>query len=222
VLFRSFQTQTTDHYEVAVEGVSREFVIGLRTFFQRIDNQMGAVFAAATLDRPAASLGHYYVTTVGDLNARGFTVSVSRPIVLGIRGSVDYSQTTTRWLGTGTEQEWTSWAMGSRPSAERFHDVTTSLETDIPWTFTRVYVLYKINTAFTRPNTDDVTPGLAARFDIQVNQALPFMGFTSADWEVLVAVRSLFRDPVSERSVVDELLVVRPPTRVVAGVRVRF
>jgi hypothetical protein len=112
--------------------------------------------------------------------------------------------------------------MGSRPSAERFHDVTTSLETDIPQTFTRVYVLYKINTAFTRQNTDDATPGLAARFDIQVNQSLPFMGFTSADWEVLVAVRSLFRDPVGERSVVDELLVVRPPKRVVAGVRVRF
>jgi hypothetical protein len=217
-----FRAQTTDHYEVAVEGVGRQFVIGVRTYFQRTDNQMGAVFAAPTLDRPAASLGHYYVTSVGDLNTRGWTVSVSRPIVLGVRGSVDYSLTTTRWLGTGKDAEWTSWAMGSRPAAERFHDVTTSLETDIPQTLTRVYVLYRINTAFTRPDTDDATPGLAARFDIQVNPALPFMGFTSADWEVLLAVRSLFRDPIGERSVVDELLVVRPPKRVVAGVRVRF
>ena len=215
-----FRVQTTDHYEVGIEGVSREFVIGLRTFFQHIDNQMGAVFAAPTLDHPAASLSHYYVTTVGDLSAQGWTISVSRPIVLGVRGSVDYSQTTTNWLGRG--QEWTTWAMGSRPSAERFHDVTTSLETDIPQTFTRVYVLYKINTAFTRQNANDATPGLAARFDIQVNQALPFMSFTSANWEVLVAVRTLFRDPIGERSVVDELLVVRPPKRVVAGVRVRF
>jgi hypothetical protein len=55
-----------------------------------------------------------------------------------------------------------------------------------------------------------------------VNQALPFLNFTSADWEVLVAVCNLFREATGERSVYDELLVVRPPKRVVGGVRVRF
>ena len=55
-----------------------------------------------------------------------------------------------------------------------------------------------------------------------MNQALPFLNFTSADWEVLVAVCNLFRDMAGERSIYDELLVVRPPKRVVGGVRVRF
>ena len=37
---------------------------------------------------------------------------------------------------------------------EDLHDVTTSLETDIPETATRVFVLYKINTGYTRVDTD--------------------------------------------------------------------
>ena len=85
-----------------------------------------------------------------------------------------------------------------------------------------MYVLYKLNSAFARPVAEARGPGFDARFDIQVNQALPFLDFTSADWEVLVAVCNLFRDMAGERSIYDELLVVRPPKRVLGGVRVRF
>ena len=70
------------------------------------------------------------------------------------------------------------------------------------------------------PDSLEARPG--ARFDVQVNQALPFMNFTSAQWEMLVAVRNLFRDDLLDSSVYDELLVVRPPKRVVGGVTVRF
>ena len=57
---------------------------------------------------------------------------------------------------------------------------------------------------------------------MQVNQALPFLNFTNAQWEMLVAVSNLFRDDWARRSVYDELLVVRPPKRVLGGVTVRF
>jgi len=57
---------------------------------------------------------------------------------------------------------------------------------------------------------------------VQVNQALPFLNFVTTEWEMLVAVRNLFRDPVSDGSVYDELLVVRPPKRIVGGLMVRF
>ena len=70
------------------------------------------------------------------------------------------------------------------------------------------------------PPAAEPRPG--ARFEVQVNQALPFMNFTSAHWEMLVAVRNLFRDDLLDSSVYDELLVVRPPKRVVGGVTVRF
>ena len=111
---------------------------------------------------------------------------------------------------------------GRGSDRQRFHDLTTSLETDIRPTATRVYVLYKVNTGFTREMASSRSAGFDTRFDVQVNQALPFLNFTSADWEFLVAVCNLFRESGIERSLYDELLVVRPPKRVVGGIRVRF
>ena len=83
-------------------------------------------------------------------------------------------------------------------------------------------MLYKLNTGFARTSTDRNPLGVDSRFDVQVNQALPFLNFTSADWELLVTVCNLFRDQTAERSVYDELLVLRPPKRIVGGVSVRF
>jgi hypothetical protein len=87
-----------------------------------------------------------------------------------------------------------------------------------------VFVLYKLNSAYARRSLASTEPGgagLDGRFDVQVNQALPF-GLGSTKWEVLVGVRNLFRDPNDPASIYDELLVVRPPKRVVGGFLVRF
>ncbi len=115
------------------------------------------------------------------------------------------------------------WAPAAiRPHTEDVHDLTTSLETDVPHTATRVFLLYKFNNAFARV-TDPGQPALDYRFDVQVNQALPFMPFSgTARWEVLVGLRNMFRDPADAGSIYDELLVVRPPKRVIGGVLIRF
>ncbi|GAC1437713.1 MAG: hypothetical protein NVSMB68_09640 [Thermoanaerobaculia bacterium] len=56
-----------------------------------------------------------------------------------------------------------------------------------------------------------------------MNQALPFRPVSgAARWEVLVGVRNLFRDPNDSGSIYDELLVIRPPKRVIGGVLIRF
>jgi len=39
---------------------------------------------------------------------------------------------------------------------------------------------------------------------------------------VLLAVRNLFREELMDASMYDELLVVKPPKRIVGGVTVRF
>jgi hypothetical protein len=135
---------------------------------------------------------------------------------------VDYSLTRARWLSRGDMAAVVVWAPEAiRPQTEDIHDVTTSLETDIPETATRVFFLYKVDTGFTR-GLDPTRQSLDSRFDLQVNQALPFMPFGSTRWEVLVGIRNLFRDPTDAGSVYDELLVVRPPKRVVGGVLIRF
>ena len=108
-----------------------------------------------------------------------------------------------------------------RDGTEQIHDLTTSVESTLPVTETRVFAIYKINSQLAA-DTAVGTPGAGARFDVQVNQSLPFLNFSGAQWEMLVAVRSLFRDELLDASVYDELLVMRSPKRVVGGVTVRF
>ena len=214
--------QTTDHYELGVEREVAAYVVGVRTFYQHVNDQAGAIFAAPSIEHPAASLGHYYLANLGDIGARGWGVRVSRSLLGRFQGSLDYSVTTAQWatLPGGAMTAWMGDTNGA--ASTRVHDLTTSVQTAISQTSTRVYVLYKMNSGFAKLTPEAQQPGLDARFDVQVNQALPFLGFTSADWEVLVAVCNLFHDVAGERSVYDELLVIRPPKRVLGGVRVRF
>jgi hypothetical protein len=136
---------------------------------------------------------------------------------------MDYTVTRADWLSRGDLAAISLWAPSAiRPHTEDVHNLTTSLETEVPQTATRVFVVYTVNAAFAHGD-DPTRPELDYRFDVQVNQALPFMPFSrSARWEVLVGMRNLFRDPSEPGSVYDELLVVRPPKRVVGGVLVRF
>jgi hypothetical protein len=111
-----------------------------------------------------------------------------------------------------------------RPDAERIHDVSTSIETEVPETSTHVVVLYRLSSALPRAatSTPSSSPALDSRFDVQVRQSLPFMDFSSAKWEMLLAVRNFFRETVAEQSIYDELLVVRPPKRIVGGLTLKF
>jgi hypothetical protein len=111
-------------------------------------------------------------------------------------------------------------ASALRGGPARLYDLTTALESVLPLTETRVFVIYKMNTGFATAADGAARPG--TRFELQVNQALPFMNFTNAHWEMIVAIRNLFREDLIDSSVYDELLVVRPPTRVIGGVTVKF
>jgi Holliday junction resolvasome RuvABC endonuclease subunit len=110
----------------------------------------------------------------------------------------------------------------ARRTDERIHDVTATVESVLPSTATRVFVVYKMNTAYAASEFSETAPAAGVRFDVQVNQALPFLNFTSAQWEMLVAVSNLYKEVLYENSVYDELMVVRPPKRVLGGVTVRF
>jgi hypothetical protein len=222
---RGFIAERMNHYEIAAEhDLAHNVVIGVRAFQQRIDDQMITLFGVALPDNPVADLGHYYVASAGDLQARGWGVSVSRVLAGRLRGSVDYTRTEADWLRRSPD-----WAVLSQvsPSARRregetIHDITSSVEAQVPVTDTRVFVLYKLNSGFAASEATLARAHFGSRFDVQVNQALPFLNFTSAQWEALFTVRSLFRDDLAEASIYDELLVVKPPKRVVGGLTVRF
>jgi Carboxypeptidase regulatory-like domain/TonB dependent receptor-like, beta-barrel len=206
-------------------GVDRDLTaglnVGVRHFQQSIDDQLATLFGVP-VDGGPNSPGHYYVTSAGAVDADGWTVHMMGTPSPHVRGSIDYSVTHANWISRGDMAAIAVLAPEAiRPREEDVHDLTTSVDTDIPQTATRVFVLYKINDSFARGGEPAHTT-TDARFDVQVNQALPFVPLRSTRWEVLVAVRNLFRDQADVASVYDELLVVRPPTRVIGGVLVKF
>jgi len=169
------------------------------------------------------SPGHYAVANAGALDAEGWGVRLHSVPTQRFRGFVDYSVTRAEWVSRGDMAAIAVWAPSAiRPRNEDIHDLTTSIETDLPRTATRVFLLYKVNNAFARGG-DPTHTAVDYRFDVQVNQALPFMPFSSAArWEVLVGLRNMFRDANDLGSIYDELLVVRPPKRLVGGLTVKF
>jgi hypothetical protein len=216
-----FRPERIDHIEVAAERqMVGDVVLGVRAFRQRGEDQTVTLFGATALDG-AVSTGHYRVGSAGDFDAIGWGVRVSRDVAEGTRASLDYSRAGAEW--NGRSPDFVALAHLASQVLRRsdvVHDLTATIESLVPATSTRVFVLYKLNTAVATPGFEQASAG-GARFDVQVNQALPF-SVAKSRWEALVAVKNVFHDEFDSGSLYDELLVVRAPTRVLGGVTVKF
>jgi hypothetical protein len=223
---KPFESERTTHAEVEVERDVSAATITLRAFRQHVDDQIVTLFGI-NLAGPPSSVGNYFLANLGDLDAAGVSAGVRAAIANRVHGSVEYSLTQARMNqvdGDNLGYLLVFAPSAIRPASERIHDISTSIETEVPETATRVLVLYRLSTAFAHAPaaTAAQTPSLDTRFDVQVRQALPFLDFSSAKWEALVAVRNFFRDTAPDQSVYDELLVVRPPKRLVGGLTLKF
>jgi hypothetical protein len=216
-----FRPESVDHIEIAGEGEVRAgVVVGVRAFRQRVDDQIVTVFGVAMSEVPA-TLGHYHVGTAGTFETFGWGVSVSRRLNGNVQGSIEYTQFDINPVRYGPDDDA---LMRLSPALlrreERVHDLTATLNSRVAVTATRFLVVYKLNTAYADPTS--MAPVTGARFEVQVIQELPFLDFTGARWEMLAGVRNLFRSELFDGSVYDELMVVRPPKRIVGGLTVRF
>lgn len=222
----TLRSERVDHFEVSTERRwVGEFNIGVRAFRENVDDQIVTMFGVAAPDMASANVGHYFVASGGDFNASGWGISVHRAVLDKVlRATVDYSLTRAEWSGASSADRSTLNRVAPsavRSDVERVHDLTASVESELESTATRFVVVYKINSSFANGDgSADRGPG--SRYQVQVNQGLPFLNFSSAQWEMLVMVRNLFSDDFRDGSVYDELLVVKPPTRVVGGLTVRF
>lgn len=219
---RGFSAERVDHMEVAAEREwTGRVVTSVRVFRQDVDDQLVTLFGSIVPGSSSAGLGHYYVASAGDFGAVGWGVSVRRRMAERLYASVDYTNVDSTWIESSPSDQ----ALLRLPIAirqheqDRFHDVTTTVDSTLPVTDTRLFVTYKVNS---RLDAGPIASRRGARFDIQLTQALPFLNFAGAELEMLMAVRSLFREGLLEASVYDEVLVVRPPKRIVGGVTVRF
>ena len=218
---RALQAERLDHVEIEMERDVAASTVLVRAFHQHVADQLVTLFGVDTPAAPATHLGHYFVHNGGDIDAIGVSAGLRTALARGVRGAVEYSVSNARWFPGADARYLVLFAPSAvRPESDRIHDVSTSIETEVPETSTRVLVLYRISNGFA--HTAEDRSSLDARFDVQVRQSLPFLDFSTAKWEMLVAVRNLFRDAAVDQSVYDELLVVRPPKRVVGGLTLKF
>jgi hypothetical protein len=224
---RPFRHQRATHLAAGFERDFGTATVSAGVYRQRIEDQLVSVFGAELPDQPAANIGHYLVTNAGDAEALGYRVGFRTVLAQRVNGAVEYL-TTSAELAPADDLHYLLLIAPSavRPSRERLHDVATTLEANVPETSTRVFVLYRISNGFAQPHPagalEAAGPRVDTRFDVQVRQGLPFLNFSSARVEMLLMIRNFFRDPGAEQTIYDELLVVRPPKRIVGGVTMHF
>jgi hypothetical protein len=218
---RPFQAERTNHLEVEVEHDIASATVSLRAFRQHVQDQIVTLFGVSTPDAPS-TVGNYLLGNVGNVDASGLSAGVRAAIAGRVHGAVEYTMTRTRAAAPDLGYMVVLDPSALRLDRRQIHDVSTSIETEVPETATRVIVLYRLSNAFAQTSAQASAPAFDARFDVQVRQALPFMDFSNTKWEMLVAVRNFFRETAADQSVYDELLVVHPPKRIVGGLTLKF
>jgi TonB dependent receptor/Carboxypeptidase regulatory-like domain len=223
--------ERTTHVDVEVErDLGSAATLMFRGFHQHVDDQLVTMFGVQMPGAPATDVGHYFVANSGNVDAAGWSAGIRAALADRVHASLEYSLARATWYpgdGAGADYLLLVAPSAVRLESEQIHDLSTAVETELPETSTRVLVLYRVSNAFARPaaagqTTNADRPALDGRFDVQVRQSLPFMNFSTAHWEMLVAVRNFFRDTTVDQSLYDELLVVRPPKRIVGGLTLRF
>ena len=217
---RGLTAETTVRYQVSVErGLGGESAVEVRVFQENVRDSL----LKAYLKRPGSdgAPGHYLVMNRGDMLARGVGLTVSREFG-GVVGSLGY----TFGMGRALNED-----VGAFEAAkdERIHDLTTTVRTEIDQTHTRVLAVYYLSKhpslapSVARRGTEAPQGAvLDSRFNLQVHQLLPFFGWNSTEWELVLAVRNLFYEDVENGLFIDEISVVEPPARVMGGVTVHF
>lgn len=207
-------------------GLQQDFSAGrsiaVRRFHQTSDDQAATIFGLNPGGESWAG-AHYSVAAVGGAVINGWTMRAEGALSSRLSGSVEYALADANWTPsvTGVQRARASAPSAVRNGRERVHDLLTTIEMDIPESSTRLSMAYRLDSAFSRPGID-ATPGLGARFDMQVSQALPFQPVRGGRLEVLVAVSNLLRDLRQSGSLYDELLTIAPPLRILGGVQIRF
>src|SRR5258705_115735 len=94
-----FHPEQINHMEVAAEQpIADDVVIGMRVFRQQVNDQLVTLFGVSLPSTAGANIGHYYVGNAGDVDARGWCVSISRTVADAVHASIDYTQTDAEWL----------------------------------------------------------------------------------------------------------------------------
>ena len=218
----TFRAERVRHFDLGIEqSFARGRSVSVRRFHQRSDDQTATIFGLNT-DGSWWAAGHYSVASIGTVSVDGWTLRAAGALSSRLSGSVEYSAGRTEWAPGGSSRRAEMVAPSVvRRGRERLQDMLTSVNVTVPGSETRLSLVCRMNTAFSRSEGQS-TPANGARFDMQISQALPFQPLRGGRLEVLVAMSNLFRDLRQPGSLFDELLTVAPPVRLLGGVQIRF
>jgi len=217
--------QETRHLGIALEQDIATFRVAVMHFRQNVEGQLATIFDPnLAKGRRRVDLSHYGVASVGDFAAAGWGVGLSRPLGDHLRGGLEYRTSDVNWdIGDDALAVGRVAPSAVRDGRERMHDVLFRVDAAAPRTGTRLSAACRYNSRFTRGTVYEDTPAGATRFDVQVYQSVPYLKNDAAQVELVFGVGNLIRSGLdSAASLYDEVLVVRPPTRVVGGVTVQF
>jgi hypothetical protein len=214
----TLRASRTTRYELAVDRTAGPTTVGARAFYEGTSDQLANVLEGY----PATRSLHMF--NVGPVVARGVAFSLGHHFGDAVNGSVTYTygQAHRGGLPAGNGMVGMQPASASFREAQ-FHDLEARLETFIDLTETRLQAFCRINTMNPQSEGPGANSSFAnTRFDLQLTQGLPFLQpLTRADWEVLVSFRNLFYER-GEGGIIDELVVLHAPKRVVGGIAVHF
>lgn len=213
------RAERLSHYELAADHSLGATSLGAYTFYENVRDPLVSAFGELG---PARSL-QIFNARAASVRGMGFTVGHRFGDMVNTSVSYTYGRS---WREDAPRPDLPSTAAGWIPASYReadFHDLVARLETCFDLTDTRVVAFYRVNALSAESDGKSGRAGSTnTRFDIQLTQGLPFLQpLTRADWEVLLAVRNLLYE-TTEGGALDELMVVRPPKRVLGGISIRF
>jgi hypothetical protein len=207
-----------------VAGVDRVFgssgtaAVGVAWFSESTTDQMATLFG---LDRPD-DVGHYYVATVGSVAITGWRVRARGDLGPHVRARVEYAAGRALWHDTrGTEALRALEPATARRGREAVADLRTAFDINVPATLTRVGVGLIVS----RISSVDAPAALSAitgrGIDFEVRQRLPYQPLDVGLLNALFTLSTLLHDAESA-SLYDDVLTVRAPVRLTAGLQLGF
>lgn len=201
-----------------VFGSSGAVAVGVAWFSESTTGQMATLFG---LDRPDDA-GHYYVATVGSVAVTGWRVRARGGLGRHVRARVEYATGRALWSDTrGTEALRALEPGVARRGREAVSGLRTAFDISVPATVTHVGVHLIVNRV--SPADTSATPGsITGRgVDFEVRQRLPYQPLDAGLLNALFTLSTLLHD--SElASLYDDVLTVRAPVRLTAGLQLGF
>ena len=211
---QTIKAERAMRYQLALERhVGRQASVEVKVFQERASDQLVKTYLDANA---AVGTRRFAVTNQGDFLTRGVGLWISQRFA-GMEGTVGYTYGIGRALSTSHQ-------MTKTRLNDDIHDLTTTVVTEIARTSTRLQAAYRLfsHPSFFRRQEYVGHNTVDSRFNLQVVQVLPFIGWNGTRWEVMVALRNLFYDDFAGTPFLDEIAIIDAPKRVLGGVTIHF